>query len=63
MDHAAIQADFCNIKNVMGRKVIQIVCEIPVERAHMLYQSLGWPDATSPKKVAIALLNEDAIEG
>jgi hypothetical protein len=57
---AAIRADFCNIKNVMGRKVIQIVCEIPVERANEVYQTLGWPDAHSPKAVAIALLNEDA---
>jgi hypothetical protein len=59
-DQSAIRADFCNIKNVMGRKCIQIVCEIPVERAHELYNALGWPDATSPKAVAIALLNEDA---
>jgi len=59
MEHAAIRADYCNLKNIMGRKVIQIVLEIPVERAHELYQSLGWPDATSPKAVAIALLNED----
>lgn len=56
---AAIRADFCNVKNVMGRKVIQIVLEIPVERANELYNVLGWPDATSPKAVALALLNED----
>lgn len=56
---AAIRADFCNVKNVMGRKVIQIICEIPVERADQLYQAFGWPDATQPKAVAIALLNED----
>jgi len=60
MDHAAIRADFCNVKNVMGRKVIQIILEIPVERADQLYQAFGWPDATSPKAVAVALLSEDA---
>ena len=60
MDKAIIRADFCNIKNIQGRKTIQIVCEIPIERAHELYMALGWPDAHSPKAVAIALLNEDA---
>ena len=60
MDKAVIRADFCNLKNIQGRKVIQIICEVPVEQAGMLYQALGWPDAHSPKAVAIALLNEDA---
>ena len=62
MDHSAIRADYCNIKNVMGRKTIQIILEIPIERAHELTDNLGWPDAHSPKAVAIALLNEDASE-
>lgn len=57
--NAIIRADFCNLKNIQGRKVIQIICEIPIERAHELTDCLGWPDAHSPKAVAIALLNED----
>ena len=59
--NAIIRADFCNLKNIQGRKVIQIICEIPVERAYELTEALGWPDAHSPKAVAIALLDEDAI--
>jgi hypothetical protein len=59
MDYAAIRADYCNIKNIQGRKTIQIILEIPIERAHQLYDSLGWPNAHEPKKVVIALLNED----
>jgi len=57
---AAIRADFCNLRNIQGRKVIQIVLEVPVERSEEILGVLGWPDAHSPKQVAIALLNEDA---
>ena len=60
MNRAIIQADFCNIRNIMGRKMVQIICEVPMERANSVLDALGWPDATCPKKVAIALLNEDA---
>ena len=56
----AIRADFCNLKNIQGRKVVQIILEVPVERAFEIFDVLGWPDAHSPKAVAIALLNEDA---
>lgn len=57
---AAIKATFCNFKNIAGRKVTQLIFEIPVEQAGMAYESLGWPDASNPRWVAIALLNEDA---
>lgn len=59
MDHAIIRATFCNLKNIAGRKVVQIICEVPVEQAGQVYECLGWPDASDPKWVAIALLNED----
>lgn len=59
MNHAAIRADFCNLKNIQGRKVVQIILEVPVEQAGMVYESLGWPDATAPKAVAVCLLKED----
>jgi len=56
---AAIKATFCNFKNIAGRKVVQIICEVPIEYAGQVYENLGWPDAANPKWVAIALLNED----
>lgn len=59
MTPAIIQATFCNLKNVMGRKVVQIICEVPVEQAGKVYETLGWPDATDPKWVFIGLRNED----
>ncbi len=60
MDHAIIKATFHNVKNVAGRKVCQIVCEVPIEHAYDVIDTFGWPDPANPKWVAIALLNEDA---
>jgi len=60
MDKAAFRAEYCNLKNIAGRKVVQIIFEVNAERAHEVIDILGWPDAHSPKAVAIALLNEDA---
>lgn len=60
MTHAAIKATFCNFKNIAGRKVVQLICEVPVEKADEVYQNLGWPSPADPKWVAIALLDEDA---
>ena len=60
MDPAAIKATFCNFKNVVGRKQLQLHFEIPIEQAGQVYEALGWPDAANPKWVAIALLNEEA---
>lgn len=59
MDHAIIRASYTNIKNIQGRKQIQIICEVPMERAHEVFDVLGWPSAHESKYVAIALLNED----
>lgn len=62
MDNAAaFRASFHNMKNVMGRGVVQIVCEVPLEQAHQVIDILGWPDPANPKWVAIALLNEDNL--
>ena len=59
MDHAALTADFCNLKNIQGRKTVQLIFEIPIEQAEKACMVLGWPNAIEPKKCAIALLNED----
>lgn len=57
---AAIRATFCNLKNIAGRKVVQVICEVPVEHAGKVYEAFGWPDASNPKWVAIAMLDLDA---
>ena len=59
MDKAAIRASYTNIKNIQGRKTIQIICEVPMEHAHLVFDALGWPAAHESKYVVIALLNED----
>lgn len=59
-DAAAFRATFCNLKNIAGRKVVQVVCEVPVEQANQVVDVLGWPDPANPKWVAIALLHLDA---
>ena len=55
---AAIKATYCNFKNIAGRKVVQLIFEIPHEEAPIAYEALGWPNAVDPCWVAIAKLDE-----
>jgi hypothetical protein len=57
-DEAAFRATFCNLKNIAGRKVMQVICEVPVEQADVVLDALGWPDPANPRWVAIALLKD-----
>ena len=59
---AAFKATFHNIRNVMGRKVVQVICEVPIEEGSKVTDILGWPDPSNPKWIVIALLNEDAAQ-
>lgn len=60
MDQAtAFRATFHNIRIVMGRKMLQVVLETPIENASQVTDILGWPDPSNPKWVGVALLNED----
>lgn len=52
----AITADYVNLRFVQGRKVAQVVLEIPQELANKFIEGFGAPDAASPVKVAIARL-------
>jgi hypothetical protein len=54
---AAIQGEFANYKPVMGRKVLQLVIEIPVEQALEALQALGTPTGGTSIPVAIARLD------
>ena len=58
MSDAAFKATFHNIKNVMGRKVAQIILEVPIEEASSVTRVLGWPDPTNPRWVGVALLRD-----
>jgi len=60
MDQAVtFKATFHNIRNVMGRKVAQVILEIPIEQGASVTDILGWPDPSNPKWVAVCLLNLD----
>lgn len=55
---AAFKATFHNTKNVLGRKVLQIILEIPIEGSSQVHDVLGYPDPATPIWVAVARLKE-----
>lgn len=59
MDDAVFQATYHNTKNVLGRKVMQVVLEVPIEQSQGVYDVLGWPDPAAPKWVAVAVLKQN----
>lgn len=62
-DHAVIKAEYSDYRRVKGRKVIQLVCEVPIEQAATVHERLGEPGAHDKQIwVAIALLKPDAKE-
>ena len=58
---AAIPATFAGFKQpVIGRRVVPLVFEVPIEEFQAALKALGTPDAASPIWCAIARLNSDA---
>ena len=60
MSRAAIQATYSDLKIIKGRKVCQVVCEIPLEQAEGFIAAFGMPNPAAETWVAIARLNKDA---
>jgi hypothetical protein len=56
-DSAVIRADFSTFRHVPSRKVFQIVCEVPIERANEALRVLGMPNIADGTPVAIARMN------
>lgn len=52
----SLNATFCNLKNIQGRKVVQLIFEVPIEQAEKACMVLGWPDAIDPKWCKLELL-------
>jgi len=52
----ALAATFVNIRPVMGRRVTQLVFEVPVEGAEAVIKLLGFPRPDNPQWVGIAPL-------
>lgn len=59
MTEAVFKATFCNTKNVLGRKVMQIILEVPIEYSMTVHDILGWPDPAAPQWVAVAPLRDE----
>ena len=53
---AAISGNFADIKLVKTRSVVQMVIEIPIERAKEVTDAFGWPQPGSEIHVAVARL-------
>ena len=58
MSDAVFRAAYHNTKNVLGRKVMQVILEVPIESAASVYDVLGWPDPAAPCWVAVARLKQ-----
>lgn len=61
MTDAVFKATYANFKNVQGRKVLQIILEVPIEKAHEVLDVLGMPTA-GDTWVAVAKLQEPTID-
>ncbi len=55
-----VQADFANWRPVAGRKVLQLVFEVPIEQTELVMTMLGVPMPGESKWCAIALLEKGA---
>lgn len=59
-DAAAFEATFTDWRLIKGRKVVQVVLEVPLELADRAYQALGgMPDPAGSVWVAVARLNTE----
>jgi len=62
-DAAAFTATYSNWRVVQGRKVVQIVMEVPLEAAHHAYNVLGgMPNVDSETWFAIARMKKPEQE-
>lgn len=54
-----IRADYSNWRPVAGRKVLQLILEVPIEQTSDVMEKLGFPLPGENKWVAVALLDEN----
>ena len=64
MTQAAFQATYSDWRLIKGRKVVQVVFEVPLEGAGQAYDALGgMPDPSKEVWCAVARLNANRKEG
>lgn len=59
---AAIIGDFATYRPVLGRKVLALVIEVPIERAPEVFAALGYPTGGDSIPVAVARLEATASQ-
>ena len=57
-DARAIQADFATWRPIQGRKVLQLIFEVPIEQTEQVLTVLGVPQTGESKWCGIALLKQ-----
>ena len=57
---AVIQGDYCDLRFVKGRKVCQIVVEIPIEAGGAFVAAFGTPDPSKGIPIALARIDPTA---
>lgn len=57
---AAMQADYCDLRFIKGRKVCQIVLELPIEAGAQFVSMFGTPDPSKTIPVGIARIDPTA---
>lgn len=62
MTAAAIKATYSDYRRVKGRKVLQLIFEVPIEQAPEVHQAFGEPAPDGSMWVAIARLAEGTAE-
>lgn len=65
MEHAVIKGEYADYRRVKGRKVLQLIIEVPLEEAPRVHAALGEPNPGESTWVAVALINlsKSALNG
>ena len=58
-DKAIIKGVYADYRRVKGRKVLQVIVEVPLEQAPLVHEAFGEPDPAGDTWVAVALLQPE----
>lgn len=61
-EQAAIKATYADYRRVKGRKVLQLIFEVPIEKAPDVHDTFGEPSSEGATWVALALLDNEKIQ-
>lgn len=61
-EQAAIKATYADYRRVKGRKVLQLIFEVPIEKAPDVHDTFGEPSSEGATWVALALLDNEKVQ-